>query len=172
MRARSPGISRAAAAGSRRFSSACSAATPSLARRARTCLADFAGNRRHGGKPSGQRIEIEPGAADHDRRPRRAPRLGQHRGGLLAPAADRKVLRRVDMAVEPVRHALFLGRARPRRDNAQVAIDLHRIGVDDHAAELFGKPERQRRFAARRRPGNEDDVSFAHGVDVVPFSAI
>src|SRR6478752_2092841 len=41
------------------------------------------------------------------------------------------------MAIEPVRRArLFLHR-RPSRDDAQIAIDLHGIGVDDDAAALL-----------------------------------
>ena len=39
------------------------------------------------------------------------------------------------MAVEPVRRLRLLLRGRPRGDDAQVAIDLHGIGVDDDAAE-------------------------------------
>ena len=95
----------------------------------------------------------------------------QRRRRLGAPAADGIVFRRIDMAVKPMRHARFLLRRRPRGDDAQVAIDLHGIGVDDDAAALFGELKRQRRLAARGRTGNEDDRGFAHGVDVIGFCA-
>jgi hypothetical protein len=36
---------------------------------------------------------------------------------------------------------------------------------------LFGERQRQRRFAARGRAGNEDDVGRAHGVDVMRICA-
>ena len=88
-----------------------------------------------------------------------ALRRRERRGGVGAPAADRIVLRRIDMAVEPVRRAALFVRRRPRGDDAQIAIDLHGIGIDDHAAELFGERQRQRRLAARRRACNEDDPS-------------
>ena len=76
----------------------------------------------------------------------------QGRRDILEPAPDRIVLRRVHMAVEPVRHARLLLRRRPRRDDAQVAIDLHRIRIDDRAADLARQRQRQRRLAARGRP--------------------
>ena len=56
------------------------------------------------------------------------------------------------MAVEPMRHARLLRRRRPRGDDAQIAIDLHGIGIDDDAAELLRQRERQRRLAAGGRP--------------------
>ena len=56
------------------------------------------------------------------------------------------------MAIEPVRHARLLLRRRPRGDDAQIAIDLHGIGVDDDAAGFCGKLERQGRLAAGGRP--------------------
>ena len=56
------------------------------------------------------------------------------------------------MAVEPVRHPRLLCRRRPRRDDAQVAIDLHGIGIDDDAAGFLRQRQRQRRLAAGGRP--------------------
>ena len=41
-------------------------------------------------------------------------------------------------------------------DDAKVAVNLHRIGIDDRAAVSLGKLQRQRRLAARRRTCNED----------------
>src|SRR5215470_11599623 len=55
------------------------------------------------------------------------------------------------MAVKQMRHPRFLRRRRARREDAQIAIDLHGIGIDDRAAERLGQHERQRRLAARGR---------------------
>ena len=136
MRARSPGISRAAAAGSRRVEFSMQR-RDAFARKPRAYLgADLRRDRRHGGEPARQRIEVEAGAADDDGGSP-ASRVGERRRGFPAPAPDRIVLRRIDMAVEPVRRARFLVRRRPRGDDAQVAIDLHGIGIDDGAAVAF-----------------------------------
>src|SRR3954451_3784949 len=56
------------------------------------------------------------------------------------------------MTIEPVRHGRFLFRRWARRDDAQIVIDLHRVGIDNGAAHLACKRQRQRRLAARGRP--------------------
>ena len=56
------------------------------------------------------------------------------------------------MAIEPVRRARLFLHCRPSRDDAQIAIDLHGIGVDDDAAALLRQFERQGRLAAGGRP--------------------
>ena len=64
-----------------------------------------------------------------------------------------------------MRHTRFFRRRRPRGDDTQIAVHLHGIGIDDRAAELFGKLERQRRLAAGGRPGNQDGGWFLHGLE-------
>ena len=113
---------------------------------------DFLRDRRHRRQPLRQRLEIQPGAADQDRYAPGGASLIQGRRDIREPAPDRIVLRRVHMAIEPVRHPRLLLRRRPRRDDAQVAIDLHRIRIDDRAADLARQRQRQRRLAARGRP--------------------
>lgn len=55
------------------------------------------------------------------------------------------------MAKEVVRNKrLFLHRG-PRRQHAQIAVNLHRIRIDHFAAELMGKRHRQRGLAAGSR---------------------
>jgi hypothetical protein len=49
-----------------------------------------------------------------------------------------------------VRNTLHVGGGRARRNHLQHAIDLHRIGIDDHAAEFASAAKRQRRLAAGR----------------------
>ena len=124
--------------------------------------ADLRRDRRHRRKPLGQRLEVEPGAADQDRHAPGGAHLAQGRLDIREPAPDRIVLRRIDMAIEPVRHARLLLRRRPRRDDAQVAIDLHRVGIDDRAADLPRQRERQRRLAARGRPCDKHRLSGGH----------
>jgi hypothetical protein len=55
------------------------------------------------------------------------------------------------MAVEQVRDLPFLLRRWARGDDAQIAIDLHGIGIDDGAVELFRQRQGQRRLAAGGR---------------------
>jgi hypothetical protein len=50
---------------------------------------------------------------------------------------------------------------RAGREDAQLAIDLHAVGVDDDAIELLGQPQRQPGLAARRRPGDQDGAFIA-----------
>ena len=117
---------------------------------------------------AGQRLEVKSGTADHDRHAAERCRLGQYRGDVADPAAHRVILRRVDMAIEPMRRARLLFGRRPRGDDAQIAIDLHRVGIDHDAAEFFGEPQRQRRFSAGGRAGDEDGAGDRHdGVAVV-----
>ena len=61
-------------------------------------------------------------------------------------------------AIETVRRGRLGRFVRPGGQQAQLAIDLKGVGVDDGAAELGGDGKRQRRLAARGRPGDEDGV--------------
>src|SRR5688572_27868104 len=66
------------------------------------------------------------------------------------------------MPVEHVRSARFLFGCRTCRDDAQIAIDLHGVGIDDGAIEPLGKRQRQRRLAARGRPCNKHRINMTH----------
>ncbi len=114
---------------------------------------------RHGGnagEPLRQRLEIESRAADEDGRAAVAPRLSQRRARGLQPQGNRIIDRRVDMAEQAVRRSRLLLDCGPRGKNAQIAIDLHRIGVDEDAAGRQREPQRQRGFAARGRSRDQD----------------
>src|SRR5262245_63652469 len=63
------------------------------------------------------------------------------------------------MAVEEMGYARLLLRSRAGGEDAQVAIDLHGIGVDDRAAERFRHRQSQRRLAARGRSCDQDGVA-------------
>src|SRR5215510_8855508 len=83
----------------------------------------------------GQCLEIKACPPDKNRQPTIAFGLRERSPRIAEPAPDRIVLRRVDMAVEAVRHPRLILARRPRRDDAKVPVDLHRIGIDHHATE-------------------------------------
>ena len=56
-----------------------------------------------------------------------------------------------------MRRPLFGSRVGSRRQDAEIAIDLPAVGVDDGAAEGLGELERESRFAARGRTGDDED---------------
>ena len=148
------GLRRAAVSGSRAASRACSAGVGSPSASARTSALTASGTAGMSERPLGERAEIETGAADEDQR-RAALRFGEDLARALKPAADRKILRAVDLAEQEVSRAPLLFDGRPRRQDSKVAVDLHRVGVDDRRAEWLGESERDRRLAARRRAGDE-----------------
>ena len=114
-------------------------------------LAHLAWNRRHGRKPTDQRLEIEPAAADEDRQTRLRARLGKGRRRIGDELSCRKIDRRIGVAVKPMRRTRLVLFHRPRGQNPQIAIDLHGIDVDDHAARCFSQFKRKRRLAAGGR---------------------
>ncbi len=124
-------------------------------------LADLGRDRRHRRQAARQRLEVKTGAANKDRQAVLRPRLGQHPPRVRHPRARGIVHGCVDMAVEPVRHERLLLRRRPCGDDAEIAIDLHGIGVDHDAAGFLGKLERERRLAAGGRPCDK------HGLKVL-----
>ena len=63
----------------------------------------------------------------------------------------------IEKAVEPMRHALFGSLVWTRCQDAQIAIELLAVGVDDGAAQGVGQRQGQRRFAARGRTGDDED---------------
>jgi len=56
------------------------------------------------------------------------------------------------MSIKQVRRACRLGGARPRCNDREVAINLHRVRVDDDAADALGDGERKCRLATGSRP--------------------
>ena len=152
IRVRSRGFRRSAETGSRRASSACSASTPSRSSRARTASRTSAGIGGTAERPRVSALKYRPEPPMKIGRRSCRARLRQHFCGIRHPGAGREIDGRVDMAIEPVRRARLLLQRRPRRDDAEIAIDLHGIGVDDDAAGLLRQFERQRRLAAGGRP--------------------
>ena len=118
--------------------------------------ADRGIDRWYRGDPVDQRTHIEAGAADEDRELARGMDLGDRRFGVIGPArrgiAD---IGAIDMAEQAVGDARLVGGRRARGEDAQVGIDLARIGVDDDAVVALGELDRGGGLAARGRPCDE-----------------
>src|SRR5262245_34957035 len=124
---------------------------------------DRSGNRRHDGKPRCQRLEIEAGATDKNRDMALINGVVERLFGGPTPASDGIVFRCIDVAVEKVRYARLLLWRWTRGYDAQIAIHLHRVGVDNDAIELLGERECQSRLAAGGRPCNKHrSIGSAH----------
>ena len=67
-----------------------------------------------------------------------------------------KIFRQFADVNQVMRHARALGWRRLGRPDVESAIDLHRIGGDDFAADFFGKQKGDFRFSDRSRPGQKN----------------
>jgi phosphoserine phosphatase len=63
------------------------------------------------------------------------------------------------MAIEAVRDKCFLFRRGPRREDPEVTIYLHGIGIDDDTAGFLRKCKRERRLAAGGRPCDKHGIT-------------
>ena len=124
---------------------------------------------RHGVQPLNQGAQIEPCTSGHD---------GQLAFGVSgldfgqrhhAPARGGAALRPRQDAIEPVRHLAHGLEPGPGGEDRKLAVDLHRIGVDDHTTEFLGQGERQTGFAAGRGPGHDEQRSLSHMSDASSF---
>jgi hypothetical protein len=123
-------------------------------------------NRRNVRQAAQQGLEIHARPPGEDGQPPLLPQFRQNGARILDVAADGVIHRPVDMAEQPVRHAGFLLGRRSGRDDAEIAVDLHRIGIDHDAAELPRQPDGQRGLAARRRACDEK------GLDPINHTAL
>ena len=115
------------------------------------------------GEALGQGPEIQTRAANHDGRASPLGDLREHRARGRQPTADRPRLRRVDDAEQVVWRDGFLVLAWPSGEDAQVAVDLHRVGVDDLAAVFPGEAQGQGRLAAAGGAADQPAPHLAHG---------
>ena len=139
--------------GPRRRAHACA----SDCRQGADCLARIGGiDLGHRRDPVEQGAEVEAGASDEDRCAARGVDLGDRCLGLARPGRGIVLASAIDMAEQPMRRARLVLRAIGRAaEDAQIAIDLACIGIDDRAADPLGERERQRALAARGRPCDE-----------------
>ena len=107
------------------------------------------------GQPFRQRLEIKPGPANDNRRPTAPFRLVKRRPHIREPQRRRIRLARGPEPIKPVWRGGLVGGRGPVRDDAQLGVDLHGVGVDDDAAELARQFQGKRRLAARRRAADQ-----------------
>ena len=115
---------------------------------------DIARHIRNRGDAVDRGMEIQTCATNKDRQrpglPRRRDRLRRH----PQPGRHRRALGPVNDAVEAMWRARHFGLIGTRRQNTEVAVDLHRVRIDHHTAAFFRQRERETRFPGGRRPAN------------------
>ncbi len=105
-------------------------------------------------------LEIHARAADENRQLVLPFRFGQSGFGVGEPQADGIVALGADMAEKQMRNiAHFLGRGAGREDR-QIAINRHGIGVDHDAVFVARELNREGGLAAGRRPCQKDGLDI------------
>ena len=127
-------------------------------------LPDICRNLGNGREPFGKRPEVEARAADNDGQTSAPCDVAHRRRRKHRPAARRERRGGVRDAVEVMGHARFFRFGRPGGQHPHLAVTLHGVGVDDLAAQPFGKVERQGRLAACGRPCNKDGTIYVDGI--------
>ena len=151
-----------AAPGSTSASRRCSAAGPDLVQLGLEPAADgLVGARELEPVEHGPRVERRP--ADEHRHPLPSAHVGDRGARPLLELRDRQRLGDVEVVEQVVRDAAPLGDRQLRRADVHAAVDRHRVGVDDLAAERLGQVERQVALARRRRADDGDDRGRRHG---------
>src|SRR3984885_5315380 len=108
---------------------------------------------RHVGQAVGQGAKIEPRAADENNR--LLADVREHFARRPRPPPNRKIDRPVDHAEQAMRLKSLLVERRPRGQDPQILVDLHRVGVDDRRAEPPRGRKRGGCLAARVRACDE-----------------
>ena len=106
--------------------------------------------------PGDERVDIQPRAADDDRQFSAREDIIHAGGRLLSVARDGVVFRGVGDVDHVVRHALHLFRRGLGRADVHAAVDLHRVGRDDLAAEPLRERHAERGLARGGRAGDDD----------------
>ena len=87
---------------------------------------------------------IEPRPANNNRHFSAPLHLGDDRLDIVKPFAGRIAFAGRDVAEQVMLDAVHFSRGRARRDDTQVAIDLHRVGIDDLTIQPLGQCNRER----------------------------
>ena len=113
--------------------------------------------------PGDERVDVQPRTADDDRQ--FSPRENiVHAGGRLRRIArDGVIFRGVGDVDHMVRHALHLFRRWLGRADVHAAVDLHRVGRDDLAAQALRERHAERGLARGGRAGDDDNFWLHRG---------
>ncbi len=103
------------------------------------------------------RPDVKTGAADHNWQASGGDDGGNFVQRQTTPMSDGTALAGIQETVKSVCGALFGSGIGTRRQDAEIAVDLQAVGVDDGAAECIRQLEGERRFAACRRTGDDED---------------
>jgi hypothetical protein len=121
-------------------------------------LTDLRWNRWYRRQALREDIEVKARSSDEDRNATIGTHAFECSARIVLIAANRITVRHRHVAVKQMRRALLVFDRRPRRQNTQLAIDLHGVGIDHGAADALGQRKRERRLAARGRPCNKHGV--------------
>ncbi len=120
--------------------------------------------RRVGGRrwrqPLFERLEVKPGSARHDGERSVGLQAIEQRACCIEPARDGERMVGIRKAEQSMRDLGFFGRRRPGRQDPQLRVNLHGIGVDDRSARRARQSHRNGGFAARRRACNKHALDF------------
>lgn len=120
-------------------------------------LPDLLGNFRNRREAVFEGAKIKSRAADKNGKAARLCGGGDLVEREGAPPRGGAALAGVEKAIEPVRHPPLGGLVGTRRQNAEIAIALQAVGIDDNAAQDVRQIESECRFPARRRTGDGED---------------
>jgi phosphoserine phosphatase len=126
-------------------------------------LSDSIGDFRNRRQTSLQCTKVKTCATHENRQPPRSRRRGDLVKCQHTPVGDRAAFGSIKKAIQPMRRSLFGVRVGTRRQQAEIAIDLPAVRIDDGSAEGLRQLERERRFAARGRTGDDEDGRLVAG---------
>ena len=109
-------------------------------------------------------MEIESGPANQDWHPAGPSRRLDLARGHCQPGRDRGPFGAIENAIEAMGGPCLFTVIGARRQHPQIAIKLHRVGIDDDAATALRKRERQPGLARGRRPADHQDGTVGEGV--------
>ena len=108
-------------------------------------------------QPFHQSSNIETGATGNDRQSVRPPACLDFCYRKLSPNTGRTRLCCRNDAIKLVRYFCLVFGRRPGRDQAQLAINLHGITIDDNAVIFIRRRQSETGFSTRRRPSNDQN---------------
>lgn len=111
----------------------------------------------------GQRHQVEAGAADDDGNLALPAQLRDLCGSVLRPGAGVVARGGVDMAEQVVGSCSFLLGVGASREDIEIGVALHGVGVDDLAVETLREGDGELRLAAGRRAVDQDRRSHSVG---------